>query len=536
MKHGWAWALGLLAAMAAALALRLPQLDRRPMHGDEAVHTIKFDELRRTGSYHYDPYEYHGPTLYYLTLPSAWLHGGSALSDTAEGTFRIVPVLLGAGLLPLLWLLRDALGRAATLVAGVLTAVSPALVFYSRYYIQETVLLFFTLLTLAGGWRYVRSRQPGWAVLTGVGLGAMQATKETCIIVYAAFAGASLVTYLWERRAARGTADMAPSRRYGWWKGWVAVVSAAVLTSAILFSAFGTHPRGIVDAWLAYGTYLDRAGGGIHTHPWYYYLKLLLFTQYVPGPWWSEALIVGLAAVGTAAALAGRGGGGGDIRWLRFLAVYTLLLTGLYSAIPYKTPWCMLGFLHGMVLLAGVGAVALWRAGRRRFGRWALTLALAAGGAHLARQAYAAGYTYCADPRNPYVYAQPGFDVVRLGRRVEELARQHPDGRRMFVRVIASDCWPLPWYFRRLERVGYWESVPADADAPVIVCAAELADKLQPALRDSYISSFYGLRPDAALLLYVERGLWEKYLQHGPSGTAPTGKREGGMPKPKAPA
>ena len=36
-------------------------------------------------------------------------------------------------------------------------------------------------------------------------------------------------------------------------------------------------------------------------------------------------------------------------------------LTLAYSAISYKTPWCMLGFLHGMILLAGIGAVALIR-------------------------------------------------------------------------------------------------------------------------------------------------------------------------------
>ncbi len=43
----------------------------------------------------------------------------------------------------------------------------------------------------------------------------------------------------------------------------------------------------------------------------------------------------------------------------RFLAFYTLVLTGLYAIIPYKTPWCMLSFLDGMILLAGVGAWAI---------------------------------------------------------------------------------------------------------------------------------------------------------------------------------
>ena len=43
------------------------------MHADEAVHADKFGTLLEEGHYAYDSSEYHGPTLYYLTLPSAWL-------------------------------------------------------------------------------------------------------------------------------------------------------------------------------------------------------------------------------------------------------------------------------------------------------------------------------------------------------------------------------------------------------------------------------------------------------------------------------
>ena len=37
------------------------------------------------------------------------------------------------------------------------------------------------------------------------------------------------------------------------------------------------------------------------------------------------------------------------VRWLGF---YTVALTGAYSLVTYKTPWCMLSFLHGMILVA----------------------------------------------------------------------------------------------------------------------------------------------------------------------------------------
>ena len=47
--------------------------------------------------------------------------------------------------------------------------------------------------------------------------------------------------------------------------------------------------------------------------------------------------------------------------FVRFLALYTFALAAAYSLIAYKTPWCLLSFWHGMILLAGVGAAWLVR-------------------------------------------------------------------------------------------------------------------------------------------------------------------------------
>ncbi|MHC4866123.1 MAG: flippase activity-associated protein Agl23, partial [Planctomycetota bacterium] len=78
-----------------AVGLRLPRLDQRPMHGDEAVHAEKFRLLLEEGTYRYDRHEYHGPTLNYLTLVPAWLSGAHKLTQVSEFTVRIVPVFFG---------------------------------------------------------------------------------------------------------------------------------------------------------------------------------------------------------------------------------------------------------------------------------------------------------------------------------------------------------------------------------------------------------------------------------------------------------
>src|SRR5712671_5531836 len=151
-------ALALVLAVAGALALRVPSLDTRPLHNDEAVNAVKVTELWQQGRYAYDPDEYHGPTLHYATLPFLWLSGARNPDELDDRTLRLAPVVFGVGLILLLLLLADGLGRPAVAWAAMFTAISPAMVFYSRYFIHEMLLLFFTALTMAAGWRYVQAR------------------------------------------------------------------------------------------------------------------------------------------------------------------------------------------------------------------------------------------------------------------------------------------------------------------------------------------------------------------------------------------
>jgi predicted membrane-bound mannosyltransferase len=107
---------------------------------------------------------------------------------------------------------------------------------------------------------------------------------------------------------------------------------------------------------------------------------------------------------------------------------------------------------------------------------------------------------------------------LRLAARVHDVAAVHPDGRAMLVKVIAGpyEQWPLPWYVRDLTRVGYWtqpeDAGPLDA-APVVVAAQEHAAAVEAALGDRYVSEFYGLRPGVLLSVFIERGLWERFLE-----------------------
>ena len=132
-------------ALAAGLALRLTRLDARPMHHDEANQALKFGALLERGEYAYDAHDHHGPTLYYLSLPAAKLRGQTTLASLDERTLRGVTATFGAATILLLPLLSAGIGRTAAAASAWLLALSPAMVFYSRMFIQESLLAFFTL-------------------------------------------------------------------------------------------------------------------------------------------------------------------------------------------------------------------------------------------------------------------------------------------------------------------------------------------------------------------------------------------------------
>ncbi len=484
------------------------------MHHDEANQAVRCGILQEGGGYRYDPAEHHGPTLYYLTLPLAWLTAGRSFANTTATTFRLVPVCFGVAALLLFAGLRRGVGRDGALLAAALGAVSPVLVFYNRMYIQESLLVAFACGAIVAGWQWTRSRHVGWAALTGVCLGLMFATKETAVLAYAAMAGG--VVAVWRRGPAPG------------WRAVLVMLAAAGAVVALFYTSFGAHPRGVLDAVLAYGTYARRAGGveTAHVHPWWFYARELLWTH-GRGVWWSEAGILALAAVGAWRGLAaapdgarGDGPAAGAVSpgLVLFLAVYVVLQALAYSVIPYKTPWCVLPFWHPALLLAGVGGAALWRTRRTAAGRLAVATGVALVAAHLARQAWRAAITYDTDPRNPYVYAHTARDFLRLVERVEDVSRLRVEGRNLPIAVVAAsdEHWPLPWYLRRYTRVGYWtspEQVPAALDPVLVVVAPEVLEAMQARLGADWTVEYYGLRPGALLALCIRPDAWEAFIK-----------------------
>ncbi len=499
-----------LLAFVGALVLRCPKLADRPLHSDEAVNATKLVELWETGHYQYDPAEYHGPTLHYFSLPFLWLSSAKNSAELSEATLRVVTVAFGIGLLLLLLLLSDALGHAAVAWAAVFLAVSPAMVFYSRYFIHEMPLIFFTLLTFAAGWRYARSRRLGWVLLAGAGLGLMWATKETFVLSVVAGGIVLAAEHLWNRlHPTAGKKIPRFSRPH-----IVFALLSAFVVAQLFFSSFLINAHGPADSLKTFLPWLDRAGGASpHLHPWTFYWERLLWFHPAKGPVWSEAGIFILALVGSVAAFSTNRRFDFRPRLVRLLAGYTFTLAAIYSGIAYKTPWCLLNFWLGMILLAGVGAAALLRlCGSRAAKGFTLTV-IASVAVHLAWQARRAAADFAASPRNPYTYSQTSAGCRELVQRIEALAKLTTTGTDTVLKVVAPESyWPLPWYLRAFKSVGWWEQLPEDSTAPIIIVSAKLGAALDEKSNHACLmTGLYELRPGVFLELYVERGLWEKF-------------------------
>lgn len=451
----------------AALWLRTQDLAQRPMHADEANQAVKLGELVEHGKYAFDPHDHHGPTLYYFAVPFAWARGETSLAKLTETTVRLVPAVVGTAGVVLLFFLALPLGRWPALGAAALMAIAPASVYYSRYFIQETLLVTFTLGLVLCGRRWWFQGGLGWAIAAGICAGLMQATKAIAPL----FAVAALAALLMLRRVK----PAAP-------KPFVAIAAAlgsALVVAALFYSSFGTHWEGLRDAVATYThTGARAAGGSGHEKPWWYYLSLFGW-QKVSGLLWEQAGFSVLALAGVVVAFTG------GSKLLRWATLYLLVVVVALSAAPYKTPWHAVHLVPAMSLLAA-GALAAMP----------LRVLGAAVGVCLialqAKQTRLAVFQRPADSRNPYAYVHTSPDIFKVRPLADAATARAPGG---VIRIVSEEYWPLPWYLRGVPNVGYWATPPASCDGPLIIASVAQATAVRKLLHGEYRETYLGLRP-----------------------------------------
>ena len=486
-RERWAWVILLVIAA----ALRLWALDDRPPHHDEAVHGHFAHQLLVNGTYRYDP-TYHGPLLFYVS--SAIF---AVLGETLF-TARLYPVVTGVLLVALPLVVRRRLGAGPAWWSGLWLAISPAFLYYSRFFRNDVPVALFTASALA---LFLLGRRTGWRVVPWVGvLAAFHAiSKETFYVtipLLVVATGALVVS--------RGPAKSLA--RFKAWLGehWPRVVTASLWFIAITLTAYtfvfihpedALFPLKAVRYW--YEQHLVQRVGG----PWYYHLPRIALYEFA---------IVGLAVLRV-------------VRKRRRLGPLELfcLVWGAASLLMYaylgeKVPWLTIHQVLPFVPLAGAEAARAFVTG----GRWGLKVVTAGLVAGTAWSAFAVTYRYPAiDPADPHaellVFVQTTRETDALAQRGLALAAGHPG--ELVAAVSGEASWPLSWQWRGIQ---VWWAMPEEGSRPpIVVCDLQNEDAVGAKLGGDYtrrrlplrawwVEDWHDVRPVQVLRWWVTRRAW----------------------------
>lgn len=505
--------------------LRLFHLSLVPLHHDEGVNGNFLVSLVRNGTYIYDPQNYHGPTLYYFSAISSWIarfFGGLGARDTYGLTtfnIRFVTAAFGVATIGLALLLRKRLGAIGALSAAALIAISPGAVYLSRYFIHESLFVFFTFGIIVAAVRYYDTGKGVYLILAAISAALMTATKETWIIngpvLLIALITTSVYFWLRKRMAARnrGAAeDYEPFLdRFG---GPISIATVALVAFTVFIvvnvlfysSFFSNYPKGVNDSLQTLALWRKRTHE--HAHPWHQYIRWLLQ---------KESIILVLGGIGALIAL-----WRANNRLALYVAQWAFGLLAAYSLVGYKTPWIALNFIVPLALTSGYTLDVFYRK-LRELNQPLFFLAPAVLiVAFCGYQMYQLNFVHYDNDKYVYVYAHTRRETLVMLDEVDRVARQLNTGHDTGIAIVSPEYWPLPWYFRDYKRVGYYQKVVPTTE-PVIIGQTGQEEEIKATYGDQYLqidssklndprilgdrnpNGSFSLRPGVDLLLYVRR-------------------------------
>jgi uncharacterized protein (TIGR03663 family) len=149
----WLVSSGLVTLL--AIFLRFYWLGLKPFHHDEGVNGWFLTNLFNDHVYKYDPANYHGPTLYYITLAFAEVFGLESVP------VRWSVAVWGVLIVVLALYLRRYIGTVGSLSAAAFLAISPGMVYISRYFIHEIFFVFLALGFVLAVLMFMDREKPG---------------------------------------------------------------------------------------------------------------------------------------------------------------------------------------------------------------------------------------------------------------------------------------------------------------------------------------------------------------------------------------
>src|SRR5579885_583867 len=189
-----------LAVVLLGAILRFWGLGDKPLHHDESLHAyFSLQLMLNPANYRYDPllhgpFQFHAIALVYKISQLLGVYDNGVNTTTV----RIAAATLGTVIVGLPYLLRDYLGKIGAWLACLLLAVSPSMVYFSRFAREDIYMACFTLLLVISVARYVRSRHMGWLIMAGIAFALAYATKESIFLLMVVFGSFFGALFVWE--------------------------------------------------------------------------------------------------------------------------------------------------------------------------------------------------------------------------------------------------------------------------------------------------------------------------------------------------
>jgi predicted membrane-bound mannosyltransferase len=203
-REQWLW----IGVILLATILRFWDLGAKPLHHDESMHAFfSLEFARNPASYQYDPL-LHGPFqfhaegfIFMIILAAQRIFGVGGVAGNPwinDATARILPALFGIGIVALPIGLRRVLGRYSALITGLLLAVSPAFVYFSRFLREDIYFNFFMFAMVVCAVQYAQKRTIRWMVGLFLMTVFAYATFEGTYLTLVVFLSFLAVLAVWE--------------------------------------------------------------------------------------------------------------------------------------------------------------------------------------------------------------------------------------------------------------------------------------------------------------------------------------------------
>lgn len=232
-------ALAVLVIAAGALLLRLVSLGTKAIHHDESLHaTYSWYFAHAAPLYVHDPLM-HGPFQFHA------MAAVFRLFDASDFTARVPAAIAGTAIVLTPLLLRRWLGSAGTVLATLFLALSPALLYFSRFAREDIHVALWTVLMFIAVWRYRDDGRAYWLALLAAGLALGFATKESVYLsaaVLLVYLDVTMAFALADQRGSTGAVRLGDALTIAPF-AWVLAAFWGVLEPARAKWRFRTLPR-----------------------------------------------------------------------------------------------------------------------------------------------------------------------------------------------------------------------------------------------------------------------------------------------------